>query len=482
MLPQTRFLRSLAYVPTLLPFALAASAQVPPVPVPVENPITEEKRILGKILFWEEQLSTDNTTACGTCHLPTSGGSDPRNATHPGFDGTFLTADDVFGSLGVRRANAINVHIADPLFGFEIQVTGRSAPSFFGALFAPDLFWDGRASSSFTDPQTGGVSIASGGALESQAVGPIVSDSEMAHENRSWDQVVSKLEGAAPMALASDLPADVAAALSAAPDYPSLFAVAFGDSTITAERIAFSIATYERTLVADQTPWDLFQGGDAAALTAAQQAGWNFFRTSPCAVCHAPPLFTNNTFRNIGVRPPVEDTGRQTVTGVPTDRGRFKVPSLRNAGQKPSFMHNGRISTLAQVLDFYQGINGQVMFPQNVDPLVAGGIPVPLNLRPAVIDFLANGLLDPRVAAGTAPFDRPTLRGGQGLCDDGLDNDGDGQVDMADPECGEPTDSYEGVACGLGFEVVPFLVGLSVLIRRRRGRSVTGPRGPQPRL
>lgn len=471
MLPWPRFLRVVARVPALLPFALAASAQVPPVPVPAENPITEEKRILGKILFWDEQLSTDHTTACGTCHLPASAGADPRSATHPGFDGTFLTDDDIFGSLGVRRANATNAHVPDPVFGLEIQVTGRAAPSFFGALFAPALFWDGRATSVFTDPQSGAVLIAAGGALESQAVGPIVSDVEMAHEDRSWDAVASKLAGAAPLALASDLPADVAAALAATPDYPSLFAAAFGDPAITAGRIAFAIATYERTLSADQTPWDRFQAGDAAALSPRQQAGWNFFRTSPCAACHTPPLFTNHTFRNIGVRPPEEDTGRQAITGVAADLGRFKVPSLRNVGRKPSFMHNGRLATLAQVLDFYQGINGQVIFPLNLDPLLVGGIPVPPNLRPAVIDFLANGLLDPRVADGTPPFDRPTLRGGQGLCDDGLDNDDDGRIDADDPHCDGPTDSFEAVACGLGFEMAPLLVGLSLLRRRRAHRS-----------
>lgn len=449
-----------------------ASAQLPPVPVPPENPLTEPKRILGKILFWEEQLSSDNTTACGTCHLPASAGSDPRPATHPGFDETFLTADDVFGSPGVRRANTNNVHVEDPLFGFEVQVTSRSAPSFFGTLWAPETFWDGRAGGAFVDPQTGEVSIAAGGALESQALGPILSDVEMANEERTWDQVIAKLEAASPMALASDLPADVAAALDVAPDYPALFAAAFGDPAITAERIALAIASYERTLVAGQTPWDRFQAGDASALTPAQLAGWNFLQGSRCVTCHAPPLFTDDSFRNIGVRPPAEDTGRFGVTGVQADLGRFKVPTLRNVGLKPSFMHNGRFVSLQQVLDFYQGINGQQMFPQNLDPLVAGGIAVPRQLRGAVIDFLANGLTDPRVAAGLPPFDRPTLRGARGLCDDGLDNDGDGAADLADGDCVDPTDSTEQTACGLGFEVAPFLVALGAWRRRRSDRSL----------
>src|SRR5690606_9132005 len=77
--------------PPLLPlvFAFAAAAAVgalPPVPEPAENPTTEEKRVLGKILFWDEQLATDDSVACGTCHRPGSGGADPRVGFYPGTD------------------------------------------------------------------------------------------------------------------------------------------------------------------------------------------------------------------------------------------------------------------------------------------------------------------------------------------------------------------------------------------------------------
>ena len=98
---------------------------------------------------------------------------------------------------------------------------------------------------------------------------------------------------------------------------------------------------------------------------------------SACAVCHVPPLFTNNTFRNIGLRPIGEDTGRQEVTGAPGDAGRFKVPSLRNVGLKPTYMHNGRRTTLEEVVDFYIPAGGQVQFPANQDPLIP-----PINIPP----------------------------------------------------------------------------------------------------
>ena len=395
--------------------------QVPPPPVPPQNPITEPKRVLGKILFWEEQLSSDNTVACGTCHRPFRAGADPRPAVHPGPDQNFGTPDDVFGSLGIARQDANGTPIADPIFGFETQVTPRSAQNMFGALWAPTVFWDGRAGPAFVNPQTGTTVIPNGGALEAQSVVPILADNEMAHQGRSWNEVISKLQNAAPLDFATYLPPDVESAIAANPTYSALFNSAFGDPAISAQRIAFAIATYERTLVVNQTPFDL------QILTPQQQQGLNVFQNpaSRCSVCHAPPLFTDNTFRNIGVRPIAEDTGRQAVTGNPVDAGRFKVPSLRNVGLKATFMHNGRRSTLAQVVDFYLGINGQVQFPQNQDPLIAG-IAIPPQARPDLIEFLRNGLTDPRVVSESPPFDRPILSSELG------DSDRDGDVDLAD--------------------------------------------------
>ncbi|MEL7240283.1 MAG: cytochrome-c peroxidase, partial [Planctomycetota bacterium] len=159
-------------MPLVLPFGLAVAAvsahaqTLPNVPVPAENPITEEKRVLGKILFWDEQLSTDNLTACGTCHIPSSAGGDPRIDVNPGLDGAFNTPDDVFGSPGVPRANANGNYIIDPAFDARLQVTGRQANIVVNAAYASDLFWDGRATSEFVDPETGEVVIAGGGGLE----------------------------------------------------------------------------------------------------------------------------------------------------------------------------------------------------------------------------------------------------------------------------------------------------------------------------
>jgi cytochrome c peroxidase len=389
--------------------AAQAPPALPPPPVPPENPITEAKRVLGKVLFWDESLSSDGTVACGTCHRGLAGGSDARIAIHPGPDVLAPSPDDIAASLGVIRADATGTPIEDPVFGFGVQVTGRSANSAIGAAYAPGLFWDGRATSRFDDPETGLPSITAGGALESQAVGPIVSHVEMARDGRTWSDVRQKLAVSHPLTDATDLPADLAAALASAPSYGDLFQAAFGDPAITGERIAYAIATYERTLIPNQTPWDRFVAGVPGAMTQGQIAGWNFFNGSPCRVCHVPPQFTDNAFHNLGLRPSSEDLGRQLVTGLAGDRGRFKTATLRNAGLKPTHMHNGRIDGMNNAVLWYAP-NNPARFLDNLDPALPVGVPP--QVMPALLDFLTNALTDPRVAAESFPFDKPTLHGG----------------------------------------------------------------------
>ncbi|WP_419190497.1 cytochrome-c peroxidase [Saltatorellus ferox] len=394
--------------------ASAAPQALGPPPVPAENPITESKRILGKALFWDEQLSSDSTVACGTCHIPSAGGSDPRldmGSRHPGLDGVYGGADDRFTSAGVRHHDSSGEAMADPIKGFDAQVTGRRAPTMIGAAFFDDLFWDGRATSTFVDPQTGLVSIPSGGALESQSLGPIVSFVEMADEGRTWDDVIQKLEDVRPLALAEDLNPDLVAALAASPDYPALFATAFGDPAITAERIAYALATYQRTLHPDQTPWDLFQNGQTNALTSTQRQGMNTFLAAGnhCVDCHPPPLFSDGTYRNLGLRDIAEDSGRQGFTGNFSDRGKFKVPTLRNVGLRKRFFHHGDPLFNSVFLGVFLYNGGAGFFTDNKDPILSQ-----IFFSPAAATsmqaFLEGGLTDPRVAAELPPFDRPTLR------------------------------------------------------------------------
>lgn len=392
-----------------------AQSPLPPVPVPPANPITEAKRVLGKVLFHDEQLSTSNVVSCATCHVMSTGGTDPRLARNPGNDGVPSTAgigDDKIASPGIVASDELNRFIADAVFGVNPQITDRAANSPINAAFAPALFWDGRATPQFVDPQTQQIVLPNNGALESQAVAPVLNETEMAHAGFTWAGVAERLERVRPLDLATNLPPDVAAALASQPSYPSLFAAAFGDGAITASRIAQAIATYQRTLISDRSRFDDFQAGNTAAMTPAEVRGFNAFTglAVNCAACHVPPLFTGNGFRNIGVRPPAEDLGRQIVTGNPGDRGRFKVPGLRNVALKRSFMHNGQFTTLPQVLAFYAKAPGTVQFTDNLDPAAAriNGQNLPPPVSQDIVAFL-GALTDPRVQQQQFPFDRPTL-------------------------------------------------------------------------
>jgi cytochrome c peroxidase len=380
---------------------------LPPVPVPAGNPITEDKRVLGKALFYEQQLGSDNTVACASCHAQTTAGADARIAFHPGFDGIFGNNDDVRGSPGVVAQDADADYRPDTAFGLNPQVTARSAPPMINAAFSEELFWDGRAQPVFTDPTTGQVVLTEHAALESQSVNPPTDAVEMAHADRDWDQIAARLAHARPLALASDLPPDLAQAVLDARTYPELFRRAFGDPAITPARIAMALGTYQRTLIADQTPWDAFMAGDTSALTPAEQRGWNVFQSGAarCDQCHVPPLFTDGTYRNIGLRPVGHDAGRQNVTGDPADAGRFKVPGLRNAGLKRSFMHTGQLATLDLVVLFYAN---SAHNNDNLDPLM-NGIQLNAGQQADLVAFLDRGLTDPRVEQGLFPFDAPDL-------------------------------------------------------------------------
>jgi len=381
-------------------------AGLPPVPVPSENPITEEKRVLGKILFWDEQLSSDDTVACGTCHRPASGGADPRAGRNPGREPG--TGDDVAGSPGIRRLDHEGRPQTDPVFGDGPRVTPRTAPSVFTALWADEIFWDGRAGSEFVDPQTGEVRIASGGALENQALMTLANDAEMARAARSWDELNRKLERVAPLALADRWPDDVSRAIAAHTDYPSLFAAAFGDRNITAARIAMAIASYERTLVPDQTAWDRYVAGDETALSRIARFGLAALESQKCTQCHSPPLFSTNGFANIGLRRSEHDAGRARVTADPDDAGAMKIPSLRNAGLRHRFMHTGEFANLGEAINFYRNRSAL----PDVDTLPDGsGYAFNINQVTVtdILAFISSALTDPRVANEAYPFDRPRL-------------------------------------------------------------------------
>ncbi len=377
---------------------------------PVQNPYSEEKRVLGKILFWDEQLSSDSTISCGTCHIPNTSGADPRPAAHPGFDEAFNTADDMLGSLGVISVDETGQYSPSDHFGLDTQVTNRVSQSNLMGMFSANLFWDGRAGLNFVDPETGELLFQAGVAgLAIQASAPIMNTVEMAHGGRSWDDVREKLEKVRPMALGDSIPPDMLQAIEQNPTYGELFEEAFGDPLIDAVRISYALATYQRTLIPNQTPWDLWNDGDDDAMTIDQIAGFGLFQSSACGFCHAAPTFSNFDFMVDGVRPPFEDLGRGGVTGFFSDRGKFKTPSIRNIKLRDRLMHTGGLSDIDDIFDFYGHRNGRAPFSENVHFLLNTPIRFSEVGEVAVKDFLVNALVDPRVENETFPFDRPSL-------------------------------------------------------------------------
>ena len=381
-----------------------------PPPVPAENPQTAAKIALGQALFWDEQLSITGTVACGTCHMPRAGGNEPRTAqpnaasVHPGADQLFGSADDIVGSIGVAVHDASGLYQRHPLFGMAPQVGTRQSQSAINSAYPPTLFWDGRAGGTFLDPDTQAPVIAVGGALENQALGPVVNNVEMAHSGRTLSDVAARIADVRPLRLSPSIPPALSDWI-ANRDYPALFAEVFGSAEISSARIALAVASYQRSLVANQTPHDLQSAGQPA-MTQAEIAGRQAFLQAGCARCHGGPLLSDNNFHYIGARPQGADPGRFAVTGNNADRGRMRTPPLRNVELSPPYMADGRLRTLEEVVDFYN--RGGDFTAPNKDPRI-----VPLGLTPqqraAIVSFLRRPLTDVRAQNETGPFERPML-------------------------------------------------------------------------
>lgn len=407
--PQLRLSSRVVSTLVLAMLPAFASAQLFPPVAPAGNPVTESKVNLGKVLFWDEQVSSTRTVSCGTCHIPTAGGDDPRSAddpaaVHPGPDGIFGNGDDILGSPGVPASDDSGLYLLSTHFGLRDQVTARRTVSTINAGYSPTLFWDGRAGEEFLDPVTSDVVLSSGAALESQAVGPIVNDVEMGHLDRAWSEVVSRLEMSSPLAVAADAPTDLLNWI-AGRSYGDLFAEAFGTPEISPARIGMAIATYERVLFTNQAPFDEFLLG-ADVLTPEEEAGRGVFTASSCDRCHSLAIMTDHLFHYTGVRPPTDDMGRFEVTGDADDMGRMRTPSLRNLELRAPYMHNGQLASIEEVVDFYN--RGGDFDAPNKDPRVRE-LFLTMEERANLIAFLGRPLTDPRLAAGLPPFDRPTL-------------------------------------------------------------------------
>lgn len=333
-----------------------------PPPEAMNGPVpTAEQAALGEQLFFDRRLSLNRTISCAMCHVPDQG----------------FTVNELATAVGI-----------------EGRTVKRNAPTLLNVAYLSALFHDAREYR-----------------LEHQVWAPLLAHNEMA--NASVGYVIRHLEQW--------------------PEYRGRFAAAFG-APPSMETVGQALAAYERTLIAGGSPFDRwYYGKDENALPDAAKRGFELFRgKGRCVQCHTVgeqhALFTDQALHNTGLgylasmgraggrrnmelapgttieyeldavadsaEPKPNDLGRYEVTEDPDDRWKYRTPGLRNVALTRPYMHDGSLSTLADVVAFYDG--GGVPNPL-LDPLIA-----PLGLsadeRAALVAFLES-LTSPAVAA-----------------------------------------------------------------------------------
>jgi cytochrome c peroxidase len=296
---------------------------------PLNNAITNKVATLGRVLFYDKSLSINDTISCSSCHQQATGFDDPRRFS-VGFSGAAFTTAHAM-RLG-------NIRYSQP----------------------GSMFWDRRAVS-----------------VEAQASQPIQHAVEMGFVAGvgGINALITKLNATA--------------------YYSDLFTFAFGDTAITEARIQQALAQFERAMISYNSKWDTAYaqvytpngnrglGTSLATFTALEDLGRQLFVAGPnaggagCAVCHQPPTFAlAANSRSNGL-----DAGETVV---------FKAPSLKNVALSQAFMHDGRFSSLEQVVEHYN--SGVQLGPALDNRLAPGGQPLRLNLsandKAALVAFM----------------------------------------------------------------------------------------------
>ena len=311
---------------------------LPAVPQPVDNPLTKEKIALGRKLFFDRRLSLNDTFSCAMCHVPDQGFSSNELATAVGIEGR-----------SVRR----------------------NSPTVYNTAYAEILFHDGRE---FT--------------LEQQIWGPLLAKNEMG--NPSVGHVVKRV-----------------AELS---DYNGLFEQAFDGKSVSMDTVGKAFASYQRVLISADSAFDRwYYANDETAMSNSAKRGFKLFTgEAACSSCHqvkeTHALFADDLLHNtgvgyresMGIRAETErvqlapgvyvdvdtelidvvshdvfsDVGQYEVTENPSDRWKYKTPSLRNISLTPPYMHNGSLSSLMDVIEFYnQGGVKNPLLDKRIRPL-----------------------------------------------------------------------------------------------------------------
>jgi cytochrome c peroxidase len=217
--------------------------------------------------------------------------------------------------------------------GIRGQLGGINSPTVINRAYGAIQFWDGRASS-----------------LEDQAIGPMANPIEMGNTHPAVVDTLKKIPG-----------------------YRAQFKAVFGTEDFTLDHVAKAIATFERTVLSGNAPYDKYRLGNKAAMSASQIRGMDvFFNKAKCDQCHEGANFTLNSFHNLGVgqNKPNPDPGRFAVTKNPADFGAFKTPTLREIEHTFPYMHDGSEKTLEAVVEYYdKGGNPNKNLDERMKPL-----------------------------------------------------------------------------------------------------------------
>jgi cytochrome c peroxidase len=219
-----------------------------------------------------------------------------------------------------KNMNCATCH--NPSFGWEDATRtsvgsqnthlSRHSPTIINSAWGKSFFWDGRAKT-----------------LEEQAQGPIESNVEM---NISLPEVTQRLK--------------------TVDKYQTLITRVFGATGITGENIKKAIATFERTIVSGEAPFDKWIKGDDTAISTSAIRGFDLFNNkAQCSQCHTGWNFTDNEFHDIALIG--NDKGLGDLNKKSTDNFAFKTPGLRNISQRAPYMHDGRFDQLSMVIAHY---------------------------------------------------------------------------------------------------------------------------------
>jgi cytochrome c peroxidase len=306
--------------------------------IPADNPITAARSELGRKLFYDKLLSSDQSISCASCHFQGDGFADENQ---------FSTG--VGGAQGGRQGMAI----------FNL------------AWHNGGFFWDGRAAT-----------------LREQALGPIENPLEM---NESLSSVVTKLNNT------STYPALFSSAFGDASINADRIGLALENFMLS---IVSNDSKYDQFLSGNVTLSASEERGRRLFFGEPQGNNMNGPGGpggNSCASCHGGANFDSPQFFNVGLDNDanITDIGREAVTGNPGDRAKFKTPSLRNIAVTSPYMHDGRFNTLAQVIQHYNnGVEQSNTLAQQLQGTAENGGGFSGQDRQDIANFL-NTLTDP---------------------------------------------------------------------------------------